>query len=354
MAIYVAILISIAVFAALLALSPRTEASRIKLGAGFSSFIGLILILVLALRGTSVGTDVQTYLDYWSLADTRDLTEASRFEPAFVLVTEVSRSLSGSPHFYLAVIAVLSIAPVSYAIRKGSSLPLLSWTMYICLGFYAFTFSGLRQAIALALTAVAIQLIRKQKLLPFLMTVGLAWTFHASALIFLPAFWVYRLRLTPISIAAYFAFVPVLYLFREPLFGWFTTQFFPAYEVTPSSSYTWLLFSGAIVVIGWILWCMASKVAMSDTSKSDFAGLLQIATVGMTLMLFASVGTNVMRMADYYYFAIVIALPGVLNLVSSRIRHPVRVAIVTLLIAIYGFQMVESPYSIVPYTLFTG
>lgn len=354
MTVYMANLILIGYISVIIGLSSESELRRKRLHNGSSVLVGIVLILVLALRGPSVGVDLNVYLRVWSWAETRDLSEVTRFEPSFVAVTELSRKFSDSPQFFLTAVAILSIAPISYAIRKGSTRPLLSWTIYICLGFYAFTFSGLRQAIAFGLTTLAIHFIRHRKLIPFLLLVCLAWTFHASALIFLPAYWIYGVRISRLAITIYVALVPIIFLFREPIFQWFTEQFYSDYDVDTSSSYNWLLLSAAIVLLAWIQYRSAFSGTDSIANKTDTAGLLQIATIGVTLMLFASVGTNVMRMADYYYVAVIFALPAVLDTLSTRFQLTIKLYLIGALVLVYVIQLMQSPYSIVPYRLFTA
>ena len=45
----------------------------------------------------------------------------------------------------------------------------------------------------------------------------------------------------------------------------------------------------------------------------DNNGLFIFLLVGISLMLFASVGTNVMRVADYYYMFVIIFIPEVMT-----------------------------------------
>lgn len=357
MAVYLAILIVLALLGFMAGARPHTSRYSGKGESISSSVLALTLILLLAFRAHHIGTDVKHYLEYWAIAETRDLSNVSRFEPAFVALVEATHWLSDSPQFFLTAVAVLSIAPIAYAIQGLSPRPILSWAIYVCLGFYAFTFSGLRQAIAYGFTTAAIHFIKKKQPLLFLILVIVASSFHISALIFLPAYWVYRMRLGPIGLTLYFSSVLVIFIFRAPIFLWVTENFFSDYELSRSNSYSWLLLSACIVLLSWLQLSQASKQQVPDHENRNevatAAGLLRLATVGVTMMMFASVGNNVLRLADYYYVAIIFLIPMVLSTIPTRTRIIVHYGLACSLGGIYVVELLGSPYSIMPYSAFT-
>ncbi|ALZ99139.1 EpsG family protein [Corynebacterium glutamicum] len=330
----------------------KAQTSRRKLQGIFSILMGFVLIIVLARRNSSVGVDVSLYLYYWNLAESHSLEEITRFEPSFNILTEFSRQISDSPHFFLCVVALLSIAPISWVIYKDSAQPLTSWLIYICLGFYAFTFSGLRQAIAYGFTVLSLHFIRKKQPLIFVALVILAWSFHSSALLFLPAYWVYWYRVNRTGIILYLISLPVVFALRIPIFAWFTTNFYTEYDISTSSSFTWLSISSGIVLFGWALLKSSEQEKPPSTDTNELAGLLQIATIGITFMLFASVGTNVMRVADYYYIFIIFAIPKAFSLYKESYHAFIKIYFVAGLIVIYVLRMLDSPYGTVPYIPF--
>lgn len=340
MTAYIVNLMLIALYA-VIGLATRDSAGRV--GRWLSRLVALQLIVLLALRDPSVGTDVYRYLDYF--ANARHGLTDSRFEIGFVALLTLARSMSGDPQLFLLIVAIASVVPVAVFIERESRQPLLSWTVYITLGFYGFVFSGLRQAIALGLTTMAISYVRRRSLPKFLICVLIASMFHASALIFLPAYWVYRLRLRGFMIVAYVGLVVVLFVFREQLFE-FTVQYvYSSFEVVRSTAYSWLLLSALIVGLS------STRLRALRSPGERSAGLFNLALAGVTLMIFASVGTNVMRMADYYYIAVIALIPAVVETVSRRYRPLALVFVVLCLLGIYVIIMMESPYSIVPYVM---
>lgn len=350
MAIYTLPLILIGFFALLSLLTKQSRHRNVN--ALCSIIIAVLLVAILSFRDSSIGIDVKGYLNYWAQAGIRDTSETTRFEPMFVKLNELSHSVSSSPHVFLTIVGILSIAPIAFVIYKRSYDPLLSWLIYICLGFYAFTFSGLRQAIAYGLTTLSIYFIQKRKLIPFLLLVGLASTFHFSALIFLPAYLIYWIRLNWVGVAIYFVALIPVFLFRAEIFQWFSTRFYSTYEISTSSSFSWLALSALIVSACWFYFYIAQTKILQPFEIRENSGILQLATVGVSLMLFASVGTNVMRMADYYYVAIIFAIPSTLSTISNPLRILLKTYIGGALLLLYFVQMNDSPYSIVPYSTF--
>lgn len=346
MTVYVISLAAIAVYAVMTNVLPSNAHLSSRSLWWFSRLTALQLIMVLALRHRSVGVDVVGYLGYFERASAGLFTE-SRFEPAFLWLTNVAAQLTSNPQLYLALLALLSIAPIAYSVERLSPSPLLSWTLYISLGFYAFTFSGLRQSIALAVTTLSFVFIRRRLFIPYLLLILLASQFHSSAWMFAPAYFIYQF---PLRRAHLLLVVPplavLLFMYREALFLWFTNHFYTTFGIEASDSYNWMAFSALLVIL------VALRLDALRRREAGIVGFLNLAITGVLLMIFASVGSNVVRMADYYLMSLILLLPAALATFSARSRLLIGMVGVTALVVIYFIQMASSPYSTVPYRAF--
>ena len=87
--------------------------------------------------------------------------------------------------FIIAAFAAISLGILVY---RYSTSPFVSYLMYIGMGFYLFTFSGLKQTIAMGFLCFAMMSLLNRKLAPFIIWTAVAGFFHAPALIFLLAY----------------------------------------------------------------------------------------------------------------------------------------------------------------------
>lgn len=148
------------------------------------------LILFAGLRGYSVGTDTGNYKRWFD--------GIHKFSSAFNLGTEigfsallgVARSISDSYVFFLLAAATLTVTFYITAIAKMVRHYETAVYVYITLGTYTFLFNGVRQAIAASITFWAIRFVLEKRLFAYVLSVAIAASFHLSALVALPLYFI--------------------------------------------------------------------------------------------------------------------------------------------------------------------
>ena len=173
---------------------------------GRKRFVGLSAVaswLVLALRSPQCGTDLKAYVPgfenicRWSWNSIFQGKYAN-FETGYSIYNKIfGEFISQDVQLFLAFTAALCVFPVFYTIYRRSANPLVSVIVFLCLGTYLFMFSGIRQAMAIALTVLAYNYVVDRKKLPFIVCVALAASLHTSAAIFFAAWFLYKPRIKP-------------------------------------------------------------------------------------------------------------------------------------------------------------
>jgi len=108
-----------------------------------------------------------------------------------------------------------------------------------------------------------------------------------------------------------------------------------------------MAFCALIVLMGSFVYKSMIKIS------TDNSGLYMFLLTGVSLMIFSSVGNNVMRIADYYYIFVIIFIPEALTAVKDKkLALVVGYLIVVGLIVIYLWLLKGSPFGIVPYKFF--
>ena len=154
--------------------------------------------IVAALRNAAVGTDYQYYLYHISqFAHINSISDFvlldSNFEIGFnILIFAITRVTD-----YFPVVVFFIYIFMAFFILLGMQ-KIISRN-YIYLGylfymsaFWLFGYNGLRQAIAVAILFFSIDYIRKRELLPFVVTVLFAMSFHKTAILFLPMYYLFN------------------------------------------------------------------------------------------------------------------------------------------------------------------
>lgn len=287
--------------------------------------ISLWLILLLILRHDYVGTDTQNY---------RDLFEYMSY--GFEYKTDVSSEIgfyslvsalvkTGCDFRVLLLInAVLYVGAVSYLIYKYSQRPWLSYFIFVTFGFFIFA-TTMRQCFALAFTIIALQFAINKKLLPYLFFVALATSFHATALVSLPAYWIIRMPLKKRTALLLVAIFITLYASTNLILSYAVELTNKAYEEVETGGVLTFCMNLFFVVIGWL-----------NIRKIPAENKMWILLLSMVLCLFpfAKINPAMMRIYMYYSIYIIILAP---NLIIPRSQLREAVMCFIFLIGIYKF-----------------
>lgn len=309
---------------------------------GASPFLFSVLILqetlFLGLRSPSIGVDTERYTYVFKNCLVYDFD----YEPGFLAFISVLRHITANEQIFLLVTATISIVPIGILLFRLSQMPYLSWMVYIGLFYYTFTFSGIRQSIAMALLTVAFYCLYKKKYFWGVMWTLLAASFHKSALIFLLAVFFrnhkWKIWEIPVLVLSYIC----IFLFRSPLFHLITMVFYEEYEQVETDAYTWM-----IVNVGLYFALLLISFFLKKQDRSQFP--LTLLSIGCAFMLMTPVGTNVLRVANYFCIFFTLAIPEVLQAASKKYRFWFVFAGIFVLQCFYIYHLSRNPYSIIEY-----
>lgn len=318
----------------------------------------LFVWLIQALRLPSCGGDVTGwgwgigYLGvFHNVADTGwlDLLYASKdsfagFEKGFVLFNKLISAVFGpNDQVYLAVVSFFYIVPIAYIFYKRSHNIPLSFALFTSFGPYVFSFSGLRQAVAISIIFVAFDiLLNEKKTKWFFGLVLLASFFHTSAIICLLAYPVLRWFLITkekkvVSYVVIAISIPVLM---------FLLNFVTSYVIT--DRYQELADESASAAYGLFVFYMLIfpfTFIIENESMQKLRTLFFIAIIFQSAGLF-SVGSTT-RMTFYFAIFLTLIVP---ELLKSRKSFSSLYPAVYILSFAYLYKLIGGGYlNIVPY-----
>ncbi len=165
-------------------------------------FLVMLAILPVALiagvRDDSIGTDVLVYGKdcFLDVAQSRwyseiDLSWMVRMEPGYLLLNYAVSRFTNSYNFFFGILMALQMIFVMKALLVfRNRMPVWLALLVYYFSYYNISLNQMRQSFACAIVLFACTYAYKRKLLPFLLVVGLACTFHISAFV---AFVIYPL-----------------------------------------------------------------------------------------------------------------------------------------------------------------
>lgn len=214
---------------------------------------------VLAARSPRNGVDLVGYCPMFERISTLSLGEAlqvqvANYEQGYTFFNNLISLVTTDIHIFLAIVAATTIGLIAYTIYKYSTNIFLSFLIFVSFGLYTMCFSGLRQALAFAITFYSFRYLVDGKLVKFAITVFIASTFHTSALIFGFA-WFFRGRKLPLSLGLLIILIYAAIVIPSMKFmiGWLTRLIFEdkytSYQEDAGGAYTMAIVY-AVVYVG--------------------------------------------------------------------------------------------------------
>lgn len=154
-------------------------------------FISIFLLLS-SLRWEN-GTDWESYYLFYTYHIDSDEIFIGNMEPGFTIMNSFN-SFFKNYTVQLTSVAICSIIPIALCIRNYSVYPCFSLFIWFCISF-AGIFS-VRQNIAIAIFVLSWKFIEQKNLKKFILCILLASTFHVSALITLPVYYIWHKKIT--------------------------------------------------------------------------------------------------------------------------------------------------------------
>lgn len=149
----------------------------------FEAFIPFVsLFLIAGLRGVSVGTDTAVYAYEFTNIDYNNM-RATEFGYSYLNL--FISNIGGDFRFFLLAASFITTFSITLLIHNYSKNIIFSYILYVCLGMFAFSMSGLRQSIAISFTILAFIALLKNRKIVFISLVLLATSFHNSSILFL-------------------------------------------------------------------------------------------------------------------------------------------------------------------------
>ena len=335
-------------------LSVKPEKQKYVIGTFF-----LVYLLLLCLRHNTVGVDLSQYLPRFnSIARTpwNEIFVVFGIEPGYVFLNKLIGVFSTNEQIFLSVIALITVLPLMKLYCDESENAILSMALFLIMPNLQMIFSGLRQAIAMALVVPAYYATKKKKLIPFILIVLLAMTFHKSAFIIAAIYPVYHMNIT--RNRAFLIGLPILsviYIFRNYVFSillrFMSDDGEENYgDLTTEGGYTMLILFVLFAVVSYVC-------ASNEKLDRDVIGLRNLLLLSVVLQFFASVNPLAMRMNYYFLLFIPLLIPKIINRTPDKERGIYKAGgmALSMLLLFYYFYKAYTGYDILciyPYRFF--
>ena len=203
----------------------------------------VILIVFSSIRATNVGIDYfQFYVPFFENVHSGGwgylISDANiyRSEFGFSLLTYLISFVTGNPFVYAAVIAVFMVGLTALVLYRDCPKPWVGMFIFVAFNFFGNTLSYLRQSLAIAIFLFAIRYIKEKRIVPYMLLVLLAASFHNSLLLMIPIYFLAQIPVNRVSMGVYAGVTVLVLIFSWQLFD-LVTQFVYQYYATEQNLY---------------------------------------------------------------------------------------------------------------------
>lgn len=162
----------------------------------------LILFFLSAFRGVSVGADTQNYCDGFHKIRELSFVKAMKFpwEQGYVLVNWLIGYFTEDERILLVFLSIVILCPIFIWIKNESLSLCMSLIVFMGTGLWTNSMCVLRQWCAIAILTFSYRYIKRENFIRFLALVFVAALFHRTAVIFMLAYFVRKIKVTDINL----------------------------------------------------------------------------------------------------------------------------------------------------------
>lgn len=319
------------------------------------AFAALPMFSLIAFRAIHLGSDTGGYLSFFErIADTpwdRIFAEndaSYQFEPGFVVFEKLVTVFTHSPQAYQVIystIYLISIVTFANQLEKGNFSFLF---LFATMGTYTFMFTGVRQCLAMCICLWSYPFIKKRKLVPFLILLILAFTFHKSAILFVAAYFIYNRKINWINTFIYVIIGTLSFLYIDVIQEWFNDQLDYDYGVEETGN--GIIFFAVIAVV-----TAFSFFALVYYKKKtpESVGLLNVGIITFVFWFLRLVTRVAERPSFYFVFFSAAMLCYALDApTNDRDKITYKMLVYSAFMILFVYRLFTSHASLVPYDSF--
>lgn len=316
----------------------------------FLMITGIQLFAISGLRGSSVGTDTFSYLQIYNNFLLFDTINYTRLEPGYKFLMVIASFISENPQLILIFTTFIIIFFIFIGIYHTSSSIWLSVFLFIALYYFYNSFNGIRQYIAIAFVFYGYQFLLKKQFKKYLICILIAVSFHTTALITLPLYFLGKMKLTLSTLVVLIFSIILVSLSLDKIIQ-IVTQYVPKYAgyldsmyLTESGGIMSSVVTGSFVLLGLYVY-LTEKV--NRQFEIEFTIIIIALILSLTSM-YGYIGLN--RIAWYLTIYSIIFIPNSINLIRSKQKKLFLTFIIILVGLAYNlYFLYHNQQKIIPY-----
>ena len=327
--------------------------NRVINGNAYLIVCGIIIALMIGLRHPLNGSvDTYRYFQNWILmrgVNYDNLVSALNtidLEKGYLILVWLLTRIFYHPQWLLVLTGIFFSITICCFVKYSCNSSPLALMAFNALGSFAFMVQGLRQSIAMCLCLWALECLKRNSWLKFIILILLASTFHASALVYFVVFILSKLKIDLKSIVVFSLAVITAIIMLPWLFELVNSWINDDYALGNGAE------SGGVVAILIYFVIIVFGLLFGNKNEKYFPLYIYMTMVAMVCMIMRnSVSTIAERIAQYFAFGQMAVLAHSIKRFSDTTTKIFMGMIIAFLL--FGVAIYKVSYSVlIPYEFF--
>jgi len=279
-----------------------------------------ILVLLAALRGSSVGTDTIGYIyDYYNMPNVTfaEVLERASDYPIYFLLAKTCSFLHFPIQILFGIVAGIYLFAIYQFINRFSEGKLYSILCFMTIGLYTFSLAGLKQTLSMSFVLLYYIAITDRKYIRAALLAVIAYYCHKSSLIFLFGIMLYFMR----NMKTYYLYLAIIvlmslfgtrFLWRSMILFLENDHYTTHYLEGKAYSSTTMFFYGVLVLI---LFLFSRNYGKNNTIESHI--MLGMSALAFSFQAFSFVASAAFRLSYYFIPFMIVGFPNCFNCVGN-------------------------------------
>lgn len=206
------------------------------------------------------------------------------------------------------LVAAFVAVTLGLLVFRYSPSPYWSYLIYIGMGFYIFTYTGLKQTIAMGFCCLAMDALLRGKPGKFALWVLAGALFHAPGLIFLLAYPFSRKKIDPYYFFFILLCLGAVFLFRDQIVSFLSEAYYEDEDIYEAKG---LVGGRFLMMLAILVLSLFLRPLHNDDTRYTY--LFNTMVIAALLQTFSVYNNNFTRLADYYYQFSMLFIPMMLE-----------------------------------------
>lgn len=283
----------------------------------------IILIFLLSMRSVNCGADLITYkmkFETISYSSLNDVSSIFNLEYGYTLFSKLCKLLVDDFQIFISICALISIIPIMFLYKEETKNDVLTMALFLNIAPFSIFFSGLKQSIAIGIGTICFYYCKKNKIIPFIIWVVVASSFHLTALILILLYPLTHLKITSKWFILLITITAFCLVNNKQIFGWMLTladEYESKYVISSTGSYSFLVLLIFLVIFSFII------PNEDDTNLICFRNILFFA---LLIQCLAPISTIAMRLNYYFLIFVPLAIPRFIDNAKPKYKQIAQIS----------------------------